>query len=134
MISVKWLTQLILLSLAGDAYEDWCCCTHTKPQHNTNASPHTYKQYYPSNNKQNRQKLTYTTVYKSRAGKLGRRGLLIYIKHDITFTDLNISTNINTHTHYRTTNPHNQTHHIFYTIFTTTRCKITSLHNIRHRY
>ena len=38
----------------------------------------------------------YTPICTSRVGKLGK-GLLTYIKHNITFTDLNIPTIINTH-------------------------------------
>ena len=66
----------------------------------------------------------YTPIFTDRVGKLGGE-LLTYIKYNITFTALNITTNFNIQDTELTSTNTSQ----FSNIHITTRCSITSLQN-----
>ena len=70
----------------------------------------------------------YTSIWTDRDGKLGW-GLLTYIMQNLTFTDLNIPTNINTHnTELEMVRIHTGKH-----TSVSNLCSIISLHNITHK-
>ena len=118
------LLSLSLLVCSASTCEDWCCCTCTKQQHKKQHKQLSHTQAtIPTTKTPN------TLICIVRVRKL-EGGLLTYNKYNITFTEQNIATNINTHNKKTTNgqNPHKQTHtyHSFQPIHTTTTFSIIS--------